>query len=56
MQNLGLNRANYGLLAAKERALYIVRDHIDDWFQSMADYDKIREMEARTKKRNSARR
>ncbi len=56
MQALGVTRTNYGLLAAKERALYIVRDHIDDWFQSMADYDKTREMEARAKARNSAKR
>ncbi len=56
MQSLNMNKHEYGLLPVNERALYIARDHLDDWFQSMADYDKMREMEARAKKRNSARR
>lgn len=56
MQNLNMNKYKYGLLPVSERALYIARDHLDDWFQSMADYDKIREMEARAKKKSSARR
>ncbi len=56
MQNLNMNKYEYGLLPVNEMALYIARDHLDNWFQSMADYDKMREIEARSKAKTKARR
>lgn len=53
MLALGLDRLGYGLLPVKERALYIVRDHLADWFQMLSDAARIKEIEANATKRNA---
>lgn len=54
MQALGLNLETYGLLSVRERAMYIIRDHLDEWFQALSDDAKIKEMKLNAK-RNEAR-
>lgn len=51
MSKLGLNRMSYSLLSVKERAMYIVRDHLSEWFQSLHDDQRIKEMQADAKQR-----
>lgn len=50
MRELGLDRETYGLLSVKERSMYIVRDHLDRWFQALSDHAKLKEMKANAKR------
>jgi len=50
MSILRLDLESYGLLSVKERALYIVRDHLNSWFQALTDDVKIKEMKANAKR------
>lgn len=50
MLALQLDLKEYGRLSVKERAMYIVRDHLNDWFQALSDHAKIKEMKANAKR------
>lgn len=55
MSALGLNRKQYSLLSVKERAIYVVRDHLTEWFQTLATDAQIKELERNAPKRNAHR-
>lgn len=50
MLALGLDRTAYGLLSVKERTIYVIRDHLNDWFQALSDHAKLKEMKANAKR------
>ena len=53
MSVLRLDLESYGMLSIKERAIYIVRDHLNDWFQALSDNAKIKEMKLNAKRNES---
>lgn len=55
MLALILNRQQYSQLSVKERTMYVVRDHLENWFQSLADNAKMKELEAHANKRVKSR-
>lgn len=56
MGELGLNRQTYGRLSVSDRALYLARDRIDGWFQSLMDDAAIKEMKKKNAQNRNARR
>lgn len=51
MQNRNLTRGQYGELSVKERTIYVINDHIDDWFQALVDDEARKELEKLSKKK-----
>lgn len=50
MSNLGLTRQKYSLLSARERTIFVVRDHLTMWFQALSDDAQMKELEANAKR------
>lgn len=50
MKELNLTWEQYGLLPVRIRAIYIIRDHLSEWFQSLADDAQIKEMKTNAKR------
>lgn len=50
MLALGVDRKVYGLLSVKERTMYVVRDHLNDWYQALSDHAKIKEMKSNARR------
>lgn len=55
MRNMSLSREAYSYLSLKERTIYVVRDHISDWFQALSDEDRFKEMKLKNANRNAPR-
>ena len=53
MRRLNLTWEQYGLLPVEERAIYVVRDHMQEWFQALVDDARVKEMEAHAKRSKS---
>lgn len=50
MRELRLTWDEYGLLPVKKRTIYVIRDHIEDWFQALSDHAQMKEMKANAKR------
>ncbi len=53
MQRLNLTWKEYGLLPGYQRTVYVVRDHLQEWFQSLSDNARMKEFEANAKRNES---
>lgn len=53
MGRLNLTWEQYGLLSVRQRTVYIVRDHLQEWFQSLSDNAQMKELRANAKRNES---
>lgn len=53
MRDLNLTWEQYGLLPVRQRTIYVIRDHLPEWFQSLTDNAQMKEMSANAKRLES---
>lgn len=53
MQRLNLTWEEYGLLPGYQRTVYVIRDHLSEWFQTLSDNAQMKELQANAKRNES---
>ena len=54
MRGLNLTWEQYGLLPIRQRTIYVIRDHLSEWFQALSDNAQMKEFEANAKRNESS--
>lgn len=53
MGRLNLTWEQYGLLSVRQRTIYVIRDYLQEWFQSLSDNAQMKELKASAKRNES---
>ena len=53
MGRLNLTWEQYGLLSVRQRTIYVIRDYLQEWFQSLSDNAQMKELTANAKRNES---
>lgn len=53
MRDLNLTWEQYGLLPIRQRTIYVIRDHLSEWFQALSDNAQMKEFAANAKRNES---